>query len=65
MRKVKCATFVCIATPCLLDHVNRQFMADRLNLLRASDFTYMFTRRIGSWCGSSSMHTAFVLDDLG
>ena len=65
--------------PCPLDHVNRQFKADRPNQLWVSDFTYVstwqgwlyvafvidvFARRIVGWRVSSSMHTNFVLDAL-
>ena len=64
---------------CPLDHVNRQFKADRPNQLWVSDFTYVstwrgwlyvafvidvFARRIVGWRVSSSMHTDFVLDAL-
>ena len=67
------------ALPCPLDHVNRQFKADRPNQLWVSDFTYVstwqgwlyvafivdvFARRIVGWKVSSSMHTDFVLDAL-
>ena len=67
------------AVPCPLDHVNRQFKADRPNQLWVSDFTYVstwqgwlyvafvidvFARRIVGWRVSSSMHTDFVLDAL-
>jgi transposase InsO family protein len=67
------------ATPCPLDHVNRQFKADRPNQLWVSDFTYVstwqgwlyvafvidvFGRRIVGWRVSSTMHTDFVLDAL-
>ena len=65
--------------PCPLDHVNRQFKADRPNQLWVSDFTYVSTwqgwqyvafvidvyaRRIVGWRQSSSMRTDFVLDAL-
>src|SRR3546814_7752544 len=65
--------------PCPLDHVNRQFKADRPNQLWVSDLTYVstwqgwlyvafvidvFARRIVGWRVSSSMHTDFVLDAL-
>jgi putative transposase len=68
-----------IAAPCPLDHVNRQFKADRPNQLWVSDFTYVstwqgwlyvafvvdvFARRIVGWRVSSSMQTDFVLDAL-
>ncbi|WP_449392337.1 IS3 family transposase [Eoetvoesiella caeni] len=67
------------SVPCPLDHVNRQFKADRPNQLWVSDFTYVstwqgwlyvafvidvFARRIVGWRVSSSMHTDFVLDAL-
>ena len=67
------------SAPCPLDHVNRQFKADRPNQLWVSDFTYVstwqgwlyvafvidvFARRIVGWRVSSSMHTDFVLDAL-
>jgi len=67
------------AAPCPLDHVNRQFKADRPNQLWVSDFTYVstwqgwlyvafvvdvFARRIVGWRVSSSMQTDFVLDAL-
>ena len=63
--------------PCLRDRVNRQFKAERPNLLWVSDFTYVstwqgwlnlafvidvFARRIVGWRVSNSMHTDFVLD---
>jgi putative transposase len=65
--------------PCPLDHVNRQFKADRPNQLWVSDFTYVSTwqgwlyvafiidvyaRRIVGWRVSRSMTTDFVLDAL-
>ena len=65
--------------PCPLDHVNRQFKADRPNQLWVSDFTYVstwqgwlyvafiidvFARRIVGWRVSRSMTTDFVLDAL-
>jgi transposase InsO family protein len=65
--------------PCPLDHVKRQFKADRPNALWVSDFTYVstwqgwvyvafiidvFARRIVGWKASSSMQTDFVLDAL-
>ncbi len=65
--------------PCPLDHVNREFRAERPNQLWVSDFTYVstwqgfvyvafvidvFARRIVGWRVSSSMHTDFVLDAL-
>jgi putative transposase len=67
------------ALPCPLDHVNRQFKADRPNQLWVSDFTYVstwqgwlyvafvidvFARRIVGWRVSSAMTTDFVLDAL-
>ena len=67
------------ATPCPLDHVNRQFMADRPNALWVSDFTYVSTwtgfvsvafvidtyaRRIVGWRVSRTAHAGFVLDAL-
>ena len=66
-------------TPCPLDHVRRQFKADRPNKLWVSDFTYVSTwqgfvyvafvidvyaRRIVGWRASSSARTDFVLDAL-
>ncbi len=65
--------------PCPLDHVKRQFKADRPNALWVSDFTYVstwqgwvyvafvidvFARRIVGWKASCSMQTDFVLDAL-
>ncbi len=65
--------------PCPLDHVNRQFKAQRPNQLWVSDFTYVSTwqgfvyvafvidvyaRFIVGWRVSSSMKTDFVLDAL-
>ena len=67
------------ATPCPLDHVNRQFKATAPNRLWVSDYTYVATwkgfvyvafvidvyaRRIVGWRASRSAHTAFVLDAL-
>ena len=67
------------ATPCPLDHVNRQFSVDRPNVLWVSDFTYVATwqgfvyvafvidayaRRIVGWRVSRSAHAGFVLDAL-
>ena len=67
------------ATPCPLDHVNRQFKAPRPNVLWVSDFTYVATwvgfvyvafvidayaRRIVGWRVSRSAHAGFVLDAL-
>ncbi|MGH6753804.1 MAG: IS3 family transposase [Bradyrhizobium sp.] len=64
---------------CPLDHVQRQFKADRPNALWVSDFTYVSTwqgfvyvafvidvyaRRIVGWRASSSARTDFVLDAL-
>jgi len=60
------------ATPCPLDHVNREFRAPRPNVLWVSDFTYVatwqgfvyvafvidvFARRIVGWRVSRSMRT--------
>ena len=65
--------------PCPLDHVRRQFKADRPNTLWVSDFTYVSTwqavvyvafiidvyaRRIVGWRTSTSARTDFVLDAL-
>jgi putative transposase len=65
--------------PCPLDHVRRQFKADRPNALWVSDSTYVstwqgfvyvafiidvFARRIVGWRASSSARTDFVLDAL-
>ena len=65
--------------PCPLDHVRRNFKADRPNALWVSDFTYVstwqgmiyvafvidvFARRIVGWRASSSAKTDFVLDAL-
>ncbi len=67
------------ATPCPLDHVNRQFKAPRPNALWVSDFTYVATwqgfvyvafvidtyaRRIVGWRVSRPAHAGFVLDAL-
>jgi transposase InsO family protein len=67
------------ATPCPLDHVNRQFRVERPNVLWVSDFTYVatwqgfvyvafvidaFARRIVGWRVSRSAHAGFVLDAL-
>lgn len=67
------------AAPCPLDHVNRQFFAERPNLLWVSDFTYVATwtgfvyvasviddyaRRIVGWRVSRAAHPAFVVDAL-
>lgn len=67
------------AAPCPLDHVNRQFRAERPNVLWVSDFTYVATwqgfvyvafvidayaRRIVGWRVSRSAHACFVLDAL-
>ena len=64
---------------CPLDHVNRQFKAERPNALWLSDFTYMATwagfvyvafvidayaRRIVGWRASRTAHAGFVLDAL-
>ena len=43
------------AAPCPLDHVNRQFKADRPNQLWVSDFTYVSTGKAGCMWPSSSM----------
>ena len=66
-------------SPCPRDQVNRQFRAERPNLLWVSDFTYVstwqgfvyvafvidvFARRIVGWKVSSSARTDFVLDAL-
>ena len=67
------------ATPCPLDHVNRQFKAAHPNALWLSDFTYVATwagfvyvafvidayaRRIVGWRVSRTAHAGFVLDAL-
>jgi putative transposase len=67
------------ATPCPLDHVNRQFHAPAPNRLWLSDFTYVATwagfvyvafvidayaRRIVGWRVSRTAHAGFVLDAL-
>ena len=67
------------AAACPLDHVNRQFHAERPNVLWVSDFTYVstwagfvytafvidaFARRIVGWRVSRSAHAGFVLDAL-
>jgi putative transposase len=67
------------ATPCPLDHVNRQFDAPAPNMLWVSDFTYVATwagfvyvafvidtyaRRIVGWRASRTAHASFVLDAL-
>jgi len=67
------------ATPCPLDHVNRQFHAPRPNVLWVSDFTYVSTwggfvyvafiidayaRKIIGWRVSRTAHAGFVLDAL-
>lgn len=77
-KKVR-TTIADTAAPCPLDHVNRQFKADRPNQLWVSDFTYVstwqgwlyvafvidvFARCIVGWRVSSTMHTDFVLDAL-
>lgn len=64
---------------CPLDHVNRNFVADRPNQLWVSDFTFVstwqgfryvafvidvFSRKIVGWRVSSSMTTDFVMDAL-
>ncbi len=68
------------ATPCPQDKVNRQFQADRPNVLWVSDFTYVatwqsfvyvalvsdtFARRIVGWRASRTAQAGFVLDALG
>jgi transposase InsO family protein len=68
-----------VNTACPLDHVKRQFKADRPNKLWVSDFTYVSTwqgwlyvafvidvyaRRIVGWRVSKTMRTDFVLDAL-
>ena len=65
--------------PCPLDHVKRQFRAERPNALWVADFTYVptwrgfvyvafiidvFARVIVGWRAPSSMQTDFVLDAL-
>lgn len=65
--------------PCPLDHVNRQFRAQRPDMLRLSDFTYVptwngfvhvafiidaFARRIVGWRVSRTADAGFVLDAL-
>ncbi len=77
--KVVRTTVSDMKAPCPLDHVNRQFRAERPNQLWVSDFTYVstwqgwlyvafvidvFARRIVGWRVSSSMRTDFVLDAL-
>ena len=67
------------ATPCPLDHVNRQFHAPAPNMLWVSDFTYVatwkgfvyvafvidvFARTIVGWRVSRTVHADFVLDAL-
>ena len=67
------------ATPCPLDHVNRQFHAPAPNRLWVSDFTHVATwkgfvyvafvidvyaRYIVGWRVSRTAHTGFVLDAL-
>ncbi len=67
------------AAPCPLDHVNRQFRAERPNVLWVSDFTYVstwtgfvyvafvidaFARKIVGWRASPTAHAGFVLDAL-
>jgi len=67
------------ATPCPLDHVNRQFHALAPNMLWVSDFTYVATwagfvyvafvidvyaRYIVGWRVSRTAHANFVLDAL-
>jgi putative transposase len=77
--KVMRTTISDMKAPCPLDRVNRWFLAERLNQLWVSDFTYVSTwqgwlyvafvidvyaRRIVGWRVSRSMHTDFVLDAL-
>jgi putative transposase len=72
-------TFSDKATPCPLDHVNRQFHALAPNRLWVSDFTYVSTwagmvyvafvidvyaRYIVGWRVSRTAHAGFVLDAL-
>ena len=72
-------TFSDKATPCPLDHVNRQFHAPAPNRLWVSDFTYVSTwagmiyvafvidvyaRYIVGWRVSRTAHAGFVLDAL-
>jgi transposase InsO family protein len=67
------------ATPCPMDHVNRQFQVPAPNRLWVSDFTYVatwqgfvyvafvidtFARRIVGWRVSRTAHAGFVLDAL-
>ena len=67
------------ASPCPLDHVNRQFHAPAPDRLWLSDFTYVatwagfvyvafvidvFARRIVGWKVAATAHTDFVLDAL-
>jgi transposase InsO family protein len=67
------------AAPCPLDHVYRQFRAERPNVLWVSDFTYVstwtgfvyvafvidaFARKIVGWRASRTAHARFVLDAL-
>ena len=67
------------ATPCPLDHVNRQFQAPAPDRLWLADFTYVSTwagfiyvafvidayaRRIVGWRASRTAHADFVLDAL-
>jgi putative transposase len=79
VRGKRVRTTVPSKAPCPLDHVNRQFHAQRPNQLWVADFTYVstwqgfmyvafvidvFARRIVGWRLSHSMHTDFVLDAL-
>ncbi len=72
-------TFGDKATPCPLDHVNRQFHAPAPNRLWVSDFTYVptwarfvyvafvidvYARYIVGWRVSHTAHAGFVLDAL-
>lgn len=77
--KPRRTTFSDKALACPQDKVNRQFRAERPNLLWVSDFTYVstwagfvytafvidvFARRIVGWKVSRSSRTEFVLDAL-
>ena len=53
--KAERTTIADTAAPCSLDHVNRQFKADRSNQLCVSDFTY-----VSAWQGW--LYVAFVID---
>jgi transposase InsO family protein len=67
------------AAACPLDHVYRQFTAERPNALWVSDFTYVstwggliyvafvidaFARRVVGWRACRTSHASFVLDAL-